>query len=219
MKPQRAMKPKLALDRAPAPMRQRIVDAAIKAFYLKGYHATSVREILSACGVSGPAMYNHFRSKDELLHAIYEDAHEIVAHALDRALKDGEQSPEPQLRRLVSAFVQFQATHHDMAHVIDNNYIHLPEPWQTKVKEQRRGFRRMFREVIERGAKQGVFQLPRTNGTPPGLVATIVIGDYCMRVASWFTPDGAIDAQRMGEIYADLAIRMLKPDVPARRRV
>lgn len=210
------MKPQPKFQDAPTddtpPMRRRILDAATKAFFAKGYHATTVREILGACGVSSAAMYNHYKSKDELLFAIYREAYEEIESLLEAALTEGGDAPETQLRKLVIAFVRFQATHHDTAHVIDNNYVHLPEPWQTEVKEQRRRFRRMFREVIERGARLGVFRLPTTDGTPPGLLATIVIGDYCMRVASWFKPDGGISAERMGEIYADLALRMLKPD-------
>lgn len=195
------------------PMRERILEAATKAFFIKGYHGTTVREILSACGVSSAAMYNHYKSKDELLYAIHQEAYADFEKYMDKALAGAGRSPEQQLRRLVAAFVEYQATHHDTAHVIDSNYMHLPEHWQSEVKNRRRGFRGLFRDAIERGAAEGVFKLPDSDGvTPPGLLAAIVIGDYCMRLASWFRPERGMNAERMGEIYADLAVRMLRPD-------
>lgn len=46
--------------------RERILVAAVELFASKGYAATSVREIVSAAGVTPPVLYYHFRSKEGL---------------------------------------------------------------------------------------------------------------------------------------------------------
>lgn len=47
--------------------RERILNIAEQLFATKGYHATSVREIVNAASVTSPMLYYYFGSKEELL--------------------------------------------------------------------------------------------------------------------------------------------------------
>lgn len=62
---------------------QRLLDAAIQLFTERGYTATSVREIVERAGVSKPALYYRFASKESLYLAILNDlaryADEVIA--------------------------------------------------------------------------------------------------------------------------------------------
>jgi len=51
-------------------MRERILAAAADLFAQKGFYAVSVREITRAVGINESSLYNHFRSKDQLLEEI-----------------------------------------------------------------------------------------------------------------------------------------------------
>ena len=44
-----------------------IIEMAMKLFATKGVNATSVQEIVTACGISKGAFYLYFKSKEELL--------------------------------------------------------------------------------------------------------------------------------------------------------
>ena len=52
--------------------RDRVERAALALFVARGYTATSLREIAQSVGVSVPALYYHFASKDELLRSVTE---------------------------------------------------------------------------------------------------------------------------------------------------
>ncbi|MCR4426639.1 MAG: TetR/AcrR family transcriptional regulator [Firmicutes bacterium] len=52
--------------------RENILEAAIDLFSEKGFDAVSVREITRKVGIRESSLYNHFRSKDELLDVIFE---------------------------------------------------------------------------------------------------------------------------------------------------
>jgi AcrR family transcriptional regulator len=52
--------------------RDRVEQAALALFVARGYTATSLREIAQTVGVSVPALYYHFASKDELLRSVTE---------------------------------------------------------------------------------------------------------------------------------------------------
>lgn len=59
-------------------VRERLLEAAIGLFARKGYHATSVREIVEAAGVTKPVLYYWFRSKDGVFHELMALA--VAAH-------------------------------------------------------------------------------------------------------------------------------------------
>ncbi len=50
----------------------RILDAAIELFGRQGFEGTTVREIAAKCRISDAAVYHHFGSKRDLLHAAWE---------------------------------------------------------------------------------------------------------------------------------------------------
>ena len=50
--------------------REKILWQALRLFATKGYGGTSVREITTAVGIQESSLYNHFKSKQDLLNAI-----------------------------------------------------------------------------------------------------------------------------------------------------
>jgi len=48
-----------------------IFDLSIELFSMKGFHAVSIRDIAREVGIKQSSLYNHFRSKDEILSEIY----------------------------------------------------------------------------------------------------------------------------------------------------
>jgi AcrR family transcriptional regulator len=60
----------VARPRQPLLSRDRIVGAALALVDAEGLHALSTRRLATALGVSGPSLYNHLATKDELLDAV-----------------------------------------------------------------------------------------------------------------------------------------------------
>ncbi|MER8096653.1 TetR/AcrR family transcriptional regulator [Streptomyces goshikiensis] len=60
----------MARPRKPLLSRDLIVEAAGTLVDAEGLEAVSTRRLAAALGVSGPSLYNHFRTKDEILDAV-----------------------------------------------------------------------------------------------------------------------------------------------------
>ncbi|WP_269856200.1 TetR/AcrR family transcriptional regulator [Streptomyces sp. RPT161] len=60
----------MARPRKPLLSRERIVAAALALVDEEGLQAVSTRRLAAELGVSGPSLYNHFRTKDEILDAV-----------------------------------------------------------------------------------------------------------------------------------------------------
>ncbi|MGW0365655.1 TetR/AcrR family transcriptional regulator [Streptomyces sp. NPDC002990] len=61
---------RMARPRKPLLSRAVIVEAAGAMVDAEGLEAVSTRRLAAALGVSGPSLYNHFRTKDEILEAV-----------------------------------------------------------------------------------------------------------------------------------------------------
>jgi AcrR family transcriptional regulator len=69
---------------AGASTRERILDVSLDLFTDQGFDGTSMREIAERLGITKPAIYYHFGSKEEILMALHLRLHEFGQAALDR---------------------------------------------------------------------------------------------------------------------------------------
>ena len=51
--------------------KERIIDSALTLFSENGIESTSVEQIASSVGVKAPALYKHFKSKQEIVDSIF----------------------------------------------------------------------------------------------------------------------------------------------------
>ena len=76
------------MRRKSAETRQRIIDAAYTLFYQSGFMRTGVDAVADAAGITKRTLYQHFRSKDDLIAAVLECQHQM---ALQRIRKWADQ--------------------------------------------------------------------------------------------------------------------------------
>lgn len=67
--------------------KDKILKTALKLFSVKGYKATTVRDIAGAMDVKQSALYNHFKNKDEILETL---ANELTTSAIVTLFADKE---------------------------------------------------------------------------------------------------------------------------------
>lgn len=80
--------------------REKIVDAAMKLFFERGYEGTSVRMIQREVGNEPGLFYYYFKSKDEVLDAVLDRFCARYGAELDAAAENGKREPEAMLERL-----------------------------------------------------------------------------------------------------------------------
>lgn len=72
--------------------RHQIIKEALQLFSVKGYFNTSISDILEATHLTKGGLYGHFRSKEEIWYAVYEEAAKIWKGIV---LKDIRQISDP----------------------------------------------------------------------------------------------------------------------------
>lgn len=82
--------------------RGEILDAALEVFTTKGYDAGTMREVASRIGVTEPALYRHYASKEELFADVIASAGDAVTERVGRYLDEIEPAD---LRRALIAMI------------------------------------------------------------------------------------------------------------------
>ena len=86
----------------PAPSkREQIVKEAQKLFYRDGFNATGVERISAVAGVSKKTLYNHFKSKDELVLATLRERDGVFRN---RIMRETERLTSDPRERLLAIF-------------------------------------------------------------------------------------------------------------------
>jgi len=85
----------------PPSRREELVEAAMRVFHRRGFHATSLDRVLEESGVSRMTLYNHFKSKDELIVAALRRRDEIFRN---RMMKFVDARADAPLERILAVF-------------------------------------------------------------------------------------------------------------------
>jgi TetR/AcrR family transcriptional regulator, cholesterol catabolism regulator len=88
----------------PALTRRLLLDSALELFGEKGFHASSVQEIVEAAGLTKGAFYHHFANKEDVLMLTQDELVAVQATIVEEIL-ESHSSAVAQLRALVRMMV------------------------------------------------------------------------------------------------------------------
>jgi AcrR family transcriptional regulator len=125
--------------RAKAERRSALLHAAANLFAERGFERVSLEDLGAAVGISGPAVYRHFASKQAVLAALLIDvSRELVAGA-DEVVVSGA-SDDTKLRELVAFHVDFAVANADVILVQDRDLDSLAPDDLATVRSLQRGY-------------------------------------------------------------------------------
>jgi AcrR family transcriptional regulator len=120
---------------------QQLLTAAARLFAGRGYHGVTIEDLGSEVGVTGPALYRHFASKDALLGALLVGASQRL-HAVAVEITSRGLSAAATMSALIAAHVRFAVGNPDVIRVQDRDLASLGD-------DQRRQVRRLQRQYVE----------------------------------------------------------------------
>lgn len=140
----------LHTDAARPSRREQILRAAAQLFAERGSRSVGVDDVGAAVGVTGPAIYRHFASKDamlaEMLVRISETLHDGGAAVVAAAGDD----PADQLAALVAFQVDFALENPALITVQDRDLGALADPDARQVRRLQRGYVEQWVAVLGR---------------------------------------------------------------------
>jgi TetR/AcrR family transcriptional repressor of nem operon len=68
--------------------RQHIIKKSMQLFSVKGYFSTSIADIVKATGLTKGGLYGHFRNKEEIWYAVYEECVKIWRSVVFKGVRE-----------------------------------------------------------------------------------------------------------------------------------
>ncbi len=127
--------------------REQILAAAAELFARHGFHGVGIDDIGSAVGISGPALYRHFRSKDAMLGEMLTSISEVLLEGGQARVRFADGADET-LGELVRFHVDFALDNPALITVQERNLGNLTDPDRRKVRALQRRYVETWVEVI-----------------------------------------------------------------------
>ena len=119
--------------------RQQLLDTAAELFAARGFHGVSVADLGAACGISGPALYKHFPSKEALLAEMLVAISEQLLAEGQARVADATSATEA-LSSLVDWHVDFALQHRALIVVQDRDWSSMPAESREQVRSLQRAY-------------------------------------------------------------------------------
>jgi len=160
--------------------RQAILRAATKIFAEKGFFNSKVADVAGEAGIADGTVYLYFKSKDDILHSIFDRAmEEFIAEG--KSELEGIESPELRLQRIAELHLERLGSDRNMAVVFQ---VELRGSTKFMQEFSAAGFHdylELIRKTIDDGQRSGIFRAD----IKPVVASKILYGALDEMVTNW----------------------------------
>lgn len=176
--------------RKKASKKEFILKKAAQMFREKGFAATSMRDLAETVGIEAASLYNHIRSKNEMLESIcFEVANRFTIY-MDEIEATSNGSIK-KIETLLRFHIKQMIENFEEVIVCDREWKHLDEPYLSNFHNQRRSYRKRFAAIIEEGITKG--EIKRIDAP----TAVLIMLHSVNGIESWHRSTAKISAKEL----------------------
>jgi AcrR family transcriptional regulator len=180
--------------------RQSVLDTAARLFAERGYHATSIEDLVAACGLTRGGLYHYVEGKQDLLFGVLDELMDPLLEQAD-AIVAAPGTAERRLRALTRAWLAHVAAHLDHMLVFERERATLErDPRWAQARAARERFERLIAGVLEDGRADGSFALE-----DPQLTLLALLG-MVNHAPVWLRPDGRLTPEQVADGFCDVLL-------------
>ena len=186
--------------------RRQILDAAVEVFAATGFHKSRVSDIAREAGVADGTIYLYFKSKDDVLISIFEEAMGEMIERAEAAIADLE-DPLAQLNRLAVHHMENVEQNKTLAKVLQVE-LRLSNTFMKEYQPKRlRQYMDIIGRIIEEGRRRGVIR----RDVDPRIVRRAIFGALDEIAMQWMlTPNPTYSLTDSAAAVADVFVRGLR---------
>jgi TetR/AcrR family transcriptional regulator, fatty acid metabolism regulator protein len=196
------------VDRASAveDKRRQLLDAAVRVFARKGFHASRVGDIAEEAGVAHGLLYHYFKSKDQVLEAVFHENWSVLVARIE-SVEETDEPAADQIRHIAAIVLRTWLHLPDVVRVVIQEFGRSPE-LAERIGELTRPIE-VLQRVIARGVERGEFRAD----IDPAFAATVVYGSIDELLTAWVLgrlPSGEDDVATAEQTLLDVTLLGLR---------
>ena len=131
-----------------------IINAAAKLFKEKGYSAITMRDIAQAMDIKAASLYNHIKSKQEILALIILEIAEEFTNTISQIVIS-EDTNIQKLEKVIQLHIDITLRNSDALACLNNDWMHLAPAELSYFIKMREDYEEYFRSIIVNGIANG----------------------------------------------------------------
>lgn len=186
-----------------------ILTHALDAFSENGFHGATVRDLAGRVGVTVPALYYHYESKEAVLVTLLDAAVNDLVDRVTAAVADGRDDVVARFANAVDALV-LDMTHRAKRSALDSEVRHISPDNRRAYAATRKRLETIMLGLVRGGVDSRVFDVDDIEETVRALLG------MCRSVARWYRLDGPLTPDEVARRYTVIALRIVgyAPDTP-----
>lgn len=178
--------------------RDEVVDIAARLFAERGYHRTTIDDLVEATGLTRGGLYHYISGKHDLLSQIHRRFIDPLLEQAEKIAAAGHPPPET-LRLLGEALMTDIATYTDQVTVFLHEWRIIQEdPAWADVRRSRKRFEGVIEQVLRRGIREGEFEVADVRLT---VLAFLGMFNYSYQ---WYSSSGRVSPTRLAKTFMDI---------------
>jgi TetR/AcrR family transcriptional regulator, cholesterol catabolism regulator len=137
--------------------RTELIEVATKMFLERGFHNTSIRDIVRACSFNVASLYMYVSSKEDILYLVAQDLMNNIAMKLSDTILDPD-SPERSLEIGFASYCQIAYRFRRPIRLLYREVGFLPQESRAKVLATVADVVTYFEKIINQGIETGIFR-------------------------------------------------------------
>ena len=134
----------------PIDRKTEIINCAAKLFKEKGYSAVTMRDIAQALDIKAASLYNHIKSKQEILVLIIIEIAEEFTNTINEIVVS-EITTIQKLEKVIQLHIDITIRNPDALACLNNDWMHLTDEELTYFVKMREDYEENFRNIIKAG--------------------------------------------------------------------
>jgi AcrR family transcriptional regulator len=178
--------------------KDKLIRAAKKLFYEKGYHATSLKDLAKEMGTATSIIYYYFKNKEELLVRLYEGALEETIDDISK-IAQSDMTTTEKMTEIIKYHGRFVMGNQTWSKIFFEEESALPSDFQKSISEKKRQYNKIVEDIYSKGIREGVFK-PTSD---PRIFVNAILG-MCNWLYKWYRPDKGGDPEKISQQLADI---------------
>jgi AcrR family transcriptional regulator len=133
--------------------KEEIVIVAAKLFKEKGYSAVSMRDIAQQMDIKAASLYNHIKSKQEILSSLVLHVAEKFTNST-QTITSQDGTALQRLKKLIEVHIDITVHHADAIAALNNDWMHLDGQDLLDFIAMRDQYEENFRSIIKQGIQE-----------------------------------------------------------------
>lgn len=131
-----------------------IVNVSAKLFKEKGYSAVTMRDIAQAMDIKAASLYNHIKSKQEILVLIIIEIAEEFTNVMNEVLHSND-SAIKKIERIIQLHVEITLRDSNALACLNNDWMHLTDSDLEYFIKMRNDYEDNFKIIVKKGIQDG----------------------------------------------------------------